>query len=84
MADATAALAALNAQVAQDGSLVSSAVTALNGLTKQVADLAAQLAAQGVPQAVVDQVQALADQMTANNAALAAAIPASTPAAPGV
>lgn len=84
--DLKANVEALIADVAAQGTVIGSAVAALNGLTAQQAVLSQQLAdaiAAGDPAAI----QAAADAIAAQNqlvvdqtAALAAAIPAGTPA----
>lgn len=65
-------LSQLTADVTADTNAVTSAVTLINGL-------AAQITAAGTDPV---KLKALTDQLEANNAALAAAITANTPAAP--
>ena len=88
LADVQALIATLTADVAADATVEQSAITLLNGLTKSIGDLSAQLAAaiaSGDPVALQAAADALAAQNTAlasNTAALAAAVTANTPAAP--
>jgi hypothetical protein len=69
---------ALVAQVTASTQVEASAITLIQGLSTQIADLAAQLA--GTPAG--GALQALSDQLKASAADLATAITANTPAAP--
>jgi uncharacterized protein involved in exopolysaccharide biosynthesis len=69
----------LTADIAAETDLIKSAQTAFAGLAQQIADLKGQVSQDPATQAAID---ALAQQVESNNAALSAAIPANTPAAP--
>lgn len=66
--------------VANETTVTQSAVTLLGGLSSQLADVKAQLAAAGADTAGL---QSVIDQVNANSTALAAAVAAGTVAAPG-
>lgn len=65
-------LSAITAEIAQNTDVVVSAITLLSNLSTQIRELSTDPAA----------LQALADQIDANNSALAEAVAANTPAAP--
>jgi uncharacterized protein involved in exopolysaccharide biosynthesis len=72
-------LSKLTADIAAETDFIKSAQAAFAGLAQQIADLKGQVSQDPDTQAAID---ALAQQVEANNAALSAAIPANTPAAP--
>ena len=74
-------LTELTADVSANTDLVQSAVTALNGIAQKVTDAVAAALAAGATPAQLQSVTDAATAIKANSAALAAAIPASTPAA---
>ena len=81
VAELQAALTALSAKVAAETDIVQSVETLLNGLTAMIADLKTQLAAAGVPQAVLDQVAALSTAVDGMSTQLSADVTKNTPAA---
>jgi hypothetical protein len=64
-------------QVSTEGTVISSAITLLNGLHQQILDLAAQIAASGQD---ATKITALASAIGAQTQALADAVAANTPA----
>ena len=71
-------IAALNAAVSAETDIDKAALAALQGQTALIVDLRNQLASQGVPQAVLDQLDTAVATMTANHDTLAAGITANT------
>ena len=81
VAELKAALDTLSAKVAAETDVVQSVETLLQGLTTMIADLRAQLAAAGVPQAILDQVAALSTAVDGMSTQLAKDVTDNTPAA---
>jgi uncharacterized protein involved in exopolysaccharide biosynthesis len=71
-------LTKLTEDVTAQTTLVASVQTMLAGLQQQITDLKSQVSQDPATQAAID---ALAQQVEANNAALSSAVPANTPAA---
>lgn len=82
MSDILDATTALTAQVATETTVDQSAVTLLAGLTKIIGDLQTQVAQAADVPAALAAVKAASAAISTNQAALAAAVTANTPAAP--
>ena len=81
-AELKAKLDAVAANVADEDTVISSVETLLTNLGTLITDLRNQLANAAVPQALLDQADAIATVVTNQKAKLAADVVANTPAAP--
>lgn len=78
----SAEITTLQAQVANDTAVETSALTLIDGIQAQIAAAVAAATAAGATQAQLAQLASLSAQLATNNTALAAAVAANTPAAP--
>lgn len=75
-------IAALQAEITNDTSVINSAVTLINGIQARIAAAVAAAIAAGATPTQLQEIQAVSDTLKANDTALASAVAANTPASP--